>query len=110
MCKLIPRLDATQYLSAEERAAAPSLYAALCAAEAQYTAAIAAGRDADATTLIAAAMEVLEAEPMFGEVDYVSVADGESFRELGRVGPGGGAVVSAAVALGNTRLIDNIVL
>ena len=109
MCKLIPRLDAPQYLSAEERAAAPSLYAALCAAEAQYTAAIAAGRDADATTLIAAAMEVLEAEPMFGEVDYVSVADGESFRELGRVGEGG-AVVSAAVALGSTRLIDNIVL
>ena len=103
-------MDVTQYLSAEERAAAPSLYAALCAAEAQYTAAISAGRDADATTLIAAAMEVLEAEPMFGEVDYVSVADGESFRELGRVGPEGGAVVSAAVALGSTRLIDNIVL
>jgi pantoate--beta-alanine ligase len=41
--------------------------------------------------------------------DYIGVSDPLSFRDLERVGAAG-AVVSLAVRIGATRLIDNIVL
>ena len=100
------------YLSPEERTAAPTLYRALSAIEAQYTAA--GGEPVDAQELVRAAVQVLDTEPLFSEIDYVSIADGDSFQELQTVArkAGGGvvAVVSAAVQIGKTRLIDNIVL
>lgn len=101
------------YLSPEERAAAPTLYRALSAIETQYTAA--GGEPVAAQELVRAAMQVLETEPLFSEVDYVSIASGDSFEELHTVEPNKGAdgvvaVVSAAVQIGQTRLIDNIVL
>jgi pantoate--beta-alanine ligase len=51
--------------------------------------------------------EVIRAEPL-ARIDYVSVADPETLRELEQVeGP---ALLSLAVYIGTTRLIDNIML
>jgi len=44
-----------------------------------------------------------------GSVEYVSIADRRSLKELGQVPPDG-ALASMAVRIGKTRLIDNVVL
>lgn len=49
----------------------------------------------------------LEQEPM-AEIEYVSVADTETLQELDRIRDA--ALVSLAVRIGKTRLIDNIIL
>lgn len=106
---------AAQYLSPEERAAAPTLYRALSAIQAAYE--DAGGEPVAASELARAGVEVLGTEPLFTHVDYISIADPDSFQELTIVQPsgvaGGGAnaaVVSAAVQIGKTRLLDNILL
>jgi pantoate--beta-alanine ligase len=54
--------------------------------------------------LRSAMRSTLDAEPL-AHVDYVSVADGKTLRELDVVeGP---ALLSVAVRFGSTRLIDN---
>jgi pantoate--beta-alanine ligase len=104
-----------QYLNYEERAAAPSLYRALSAAQDQYvsamgaSAAIGASGVVDAEVLIQAANRQLCRQPLFTKVDYISVASRTDFVELRKVGPAG-AVISAAVQIGRTRLIDNVLL
>lgn len=90
-------------LSPEERRAARVLSRALLAARAAFEGGV---RDADA--LRRAALDVLAGEPL-AAAEYVSVADGATMVELERV-PDAGAVLSTAVRLGATRLIDNIVL
>jgi pantoate--beta-alanine ligase len=90
------------YLDAAERRAAPVLYRALAAAEAAW-----AGGQTDAERLRQAALAVLAGEPL-AEVDYVSVADAETLAELETVS--GPALVSGAVRIGRTRLIDNLTL
>ena len=50
---------------------------------------------------------VLATEPV-ALVDYVSVADGGTLRELERIS--GPALLSLAVSFGTTRLIDNELL
>jgi pantoate--beta-alanine ligase len=51
--------------------------------------------------------ETIGAEPL-AEIDYLSVASSDILEELERIeGP---ALVSLAVRIGRTRLIDNIVL
>jgi pantoate--beta-alanine ligase len=90
------------YLSPGERAKAPVLQRALAAARERFRAG-----ERDAATLRAAMLEVLAAEPL-AATDYVSVADPLSLRELERAEPG--ALVSLAVRLGGTRLIDNLLL
>jgi pantoate--beta-alanine ligase len=50
----------------------------------------------------------LAAEPL-ANPEYVSVADRETLREVERIGEGG-ALLSLAVRIGRTRLIDNLVL
>ncbi len=91
------------YLTPEERAAAPVLYRALCAAQARY-----AEGERDAEALRATMRAVLAAEPL-AHVEYVSVADAETLQECeGRLcGP---ALLSMAVRIGRARLIDNIVV
>jgi pantoate--beta-alanine ligase len=87
------------YLTAAERAQAPGLYRALCAAKAAFD-----GGERDAEALRAAMRQELDGFT----VDYVSVADADTLRELDRVeGP---ALASLAARLGTTRLIDNIPL
>jgi pantoate--beta-alanine ligase len=90
------------YLSPQERPSALCLHQALSLAQELWTRGV---RDAD--TYRARMRELIEAEPS-AMIDYVSVADPESLDELARVkGP---ALVSMAVRIGRTRLIDNITL
>ena len=90
------------YLSPEERAAAPVLYRSLEAASAAWESGERSG-----AALRARMNDVLAREPL-ARVDYVSVADPRTLQELDDVGDA--ALVSIAVRLGRTRLIDNIVL
>lgn len=94
-----------KYLDATLRPAAAVLYRALRAAEAEWRAGV---RDADA--LREAMLSTLTSEPM-ARVDYVSAADPETLLEwAGFVPPGAGVLLSMAVFMGQTRLIDNLVL
>lgn len=68
--------------------------------------AFAAGQH-DADTLRAAMLAVLEAEPL-ARVDYVSAADPVTLAELS--GPVEHALLSMAVFIGSTRLIDNRII
>jgi pantoate--beta-alanine ligase len=90
------------YLSPKERAAAPVLYRALSAARQRYEAG-----ERDGAALRLAMLQVLEAEPR-ATTDYVSVSDPLTMRELERVEAG--ALLSLAVRIGSTRLIDNVIL
>ncbi len=90
------------YLNAEQRAAAPVLFRALSAAATAYAA---GQRDAEALRLLMA--EIIDAEPL-ARRQYVSCADPTTLREL--EGPAERALLSMAVYLGKTRLIDNLVL
>jgi pantoate--beta-alanine ligase len=87
------------HLSAAERAAAPVLHRALDAARERWAA---GERSGDA--LRAEMRRVLAGEPL-ADVEYVSVADWTTLRELATVD--GPALLSLAVRFGETRLIDN---
>ena len=89
-------------LNSEEREAARVLFKSLELAEHLYCTGI---KDADA--LRRHMQKTIQAEPL-AKIDYVSVADGDTLSELDMaVSP---ALVSVAVNIGKTRLIDNIVL
>jgi pantoate--beta-alanine ligase len=90
------------YLDPEDRRAAPALHRALAAARDRW-----ATGERDAEALRQAMRAVLAAEPRI-RVDYVSVADPETCRELDRVA--GPALLSLAAAVGKARLIDNVVV
>ncbi|GAH17083.1 unnamed protein product, partial [marine sediment metagenome] len=51
--------------------------------------------------------DLIQKEPL-ANIDYVSVADAETLEELNKVNTP--ALVSLAVKIGKTRLIDNVVL
>lgn len=87
------------HLTPEERRAAPVLRGALVAAQSRWAAGERSG-----DTLRDAMGQTLATEPL-AVVDYVSVADGRTLRELDRVD--GPALLSLAVRFGSTRLIDN---
>jgi pantoate--beta-alanine ligase len=91
------------YLSPEQRAIAPLVYQALLAVQARYETG-----ERDAALLRAAALTLLERTAAIS-IEYVSVADPLSLRELETVGVEG-ALVSLAVRLGGVRLIDNLFL
>jgi pantoate--beta-alanine ligase len=90
-------------LTPEQREAAPVLFRALRSALAAYE-----HGERDPATLRRALRDTLAGEPL-AEVDYVSVADAETLEEL--VEPVSRPVlVSLAVQIGQTRLIDNLLL
>ncbi|WP_110516437.1 pantoate--beta-alanine ligase [Herpetosiphon llansteffanensis] len=91
------------YLTPEQRAAAPVLYRALTAAQTAY----AAGQT-DAEAVRQLMLAALNQEPL-ANVDYVSIADPQSLQELTSIDQRG-ALVSLAVRIGKTRLIDNLIL
>jgi pantoate--beta-alanine ligase len=106
------------YLTVTERAFAPTLYAALRAAEARWDAG-GTKRDcvAAATDVITAATRNAQAEGVRMELDYVEMNDAESFAVLSEDACKGSAeaghnpvIVSGAVWVGKTRLIDNVLL
>ncbi|HNS02085.1 MAG TPA: pantoate--beta-alanine ligase [Anaerolineae bacterium] len=90
------------YLSQEQRAAAPVLFRALSAAAMAWAA---GQRDAEDLRQLMAG--IIDAEPL-ARRQYVSVADPVTLQEL--EGPVAGALLSMAVIVGTTRLIDNLVL
>jgi pantoate--beta-alanine ligase len=96
----LARSSRNAYLSADERAAAPTLSAAIRTVAAQ----VADGTKQ--TAAIKAATKTLE-RAGFGPIDYIAVADAET---LGRWDPKSGRPgrVLVAARLGTTRLIDNV--
>lgn len=91
------------YLAPDERKAAAVLYRALRAAEARF---VQGERDAEALRQV---VRTILAEEPLSNPDYVSVADRQTLRELRDV-PEGGALLSLAVRIGKTRLLDNVIL
>jgi pantoate--beta-alanine ligase len=90
------------YLDPEQRKAAIVLYRSLSAAKEAYE-----GGERDAERLRQVLKGVLAAEPL-ADVQYVSCADYDTLEELETVK--GKALLSMAVFIGKTRLIDNFVL
>jgi pantoate--beta-alanine ligase len=90
------------YLAPEERRAAIVLYGALSAARSAYD-----RGEREAEKLRAAMRDYLAAEPR-ARTEYVSAADPDTLAELDRVGRN--ALLSMAVRIGKTRLIDNFAL
>jgi len=91
-----------KYLNEAERKAATVLFRALSAAKGLYEAG-----EQDGETLRRKMKDVLSSEPLV-QVQYVSCADYDSLEELDVVT--GKTLLSMAVYLGKTRLIDNFVL
>ena len=89
-------------LDKEQRQAATVLYRALTLAEKLY-----GGDERDANTIRRRMTEMIEKEPL-AEIDYISAADAETLQELDKIE--NQALVSMAVKIGATRLIDNIIL
>jgi pantoate--beta-alanine ligase len=90
------------FLSPTERESALCLWQALTLSREMWTRGV---RDADAYR--ARLREVIEGEAV-AAIDYVSVADPKTLDEIERIyGP---ALVSLAVRIGKTRLIDNLTL
>ena len=88
-----------KYLSPSEREAATVLYRSLKLAEDLGT--------RDANEIRRRMRDLIDDEPL-ASVDYVSVADAETLEELDVVARP--ALVSVAVRIGETRLIDNILV
>jgi pantoate--beta-alanine ligase len=91
------------YLSPLERQAGTVLYRALHEAEARF-----AQGERDAERLRQSVRATLATEPL-AVPDYVSIADRETLAELPAIGDAG-ALLSLAVRVGRTRLLDNVVL
>ena len=92
------------YLTEDQRRAAPVIYRALRAVESLWR-----QGERDGGRLRLEARRVLEGEPLVERVHYVSVANADTLEELEQVS-GRRAMVSVAVQLGNTHLIDNVIL
>ncbi len=90
------------YLNAEQRKAATVLFRSLSAAKELYEAG-----ERDAEKLRAKMKAILASEPL-AEPQYVSCADYDTLDELTAIK--GKALLSMAVVIGKTRLIDNFVL
>ncbi len=91
------------YLSADERSRALALSRALGAAHSAFT-----GGERDAPTLLAKARQLVDAGAGV-RLDYLELRDGESLELLSGevIRP---AVMAIAAFVGNTRLIDNLLL
>ncbi len=90
------------YLSPDERQAATVLYQALTLVQQLYS-----QGEKDAQRLRQEITSLIQEEPL-ANIDYVSIADPVTLDELDRVKSP--ALISLAVRIGSTRLIDNIVL
>ena len=90
-------------LNPEQRQAASAVYRALSAGQTLWN-----QGETDANSIRGAVRTVLEAEPLLGAVDYVSVAAPDTIEELETAVPG--AMLSTAAHLGTVRLIDNMIL
>lgn len=90
------------YLSTNERQAALVLYRALMLAQELWS-----QGETDAEKLRSQMAKLIGKEPL-ATIDYISIADNETLEELKEIKTP--ALVSLAVRIGKTRLIDNVVL
>jgi len=90
------------YLNPDERQAALVLYQSLTLAQELYT-----RGERDAERIRQEMIALIQKQPL-ASIDYVSVANAETLDELDKVKPP--ALVSLAVRIGRTRLMDNVVL
>ncbi len=90
------------YLNPQERQAALVLYQALSLAQELWS-----QGEKDAERLRQEMTALIKKQPL-ADIDYVSIADNETLDELDMVKSP--ALVSLAVTIGKTRLIDNVVL
>lgn len=90
------------YLNPQERQTALVLYQALSLAQQLWS-----QGEKDAEQIRQQMLALIKKQPL-ATIDYVSIADTETLDELDTVKPP--ALVSLAVRIGKTRLIDNIVL
>jgi pantoate--beta-alanine ligase len=91
------------YLDEAQRKAATVLYRALSRAATEYD-----NGERDAARLIEVVKSTVAAEPL-ARIDYVSVNDAETLEGLEDLGERP-ALISMAVFVGKTRLIDNMIL
>jgi pantoate--beta-alanine ligase len=91
-----------QYLKGADRPAAAILFKALSAAKSAY-----AGGERNAKNLRNIVQEILATEPR-AQIQYISCADYHTLSELDTVR--GKSLLSLAVMVGKTRLIDNVIL
>ena len=90
------------YLDAVEREAALSLFRSLQLAKELHQA-----RETDAAEIRSRIRRLINEQPL-AAIDYISVADAENLNELETIT--GTALVSLAVRIGKTRLIDNVII
>jgi len=90
------------YLNPEQRQAATVLYQSLSLAQKLWL-----QGETDAGKLRRQMTDLIQKQPL-ANIDYVSIANAETLDELDTVTPP--ALVSLAVKIGTTRLIDNVVL
>ena len=90
-------------LTPDQRRAAPVVFRAISQGKELWQSGI-----ADAGSLREQVRQVLEEEPLIKDIDYVSVADADTMEELEKATAG--AMLSVALRLGETRLIDNVIL
>ena len=94
-----------QYLSAEERAAAPGIHAALC----EISEKIATGTES-AEALAEFFMNKLGSDPIF-EPEYIEIVDNATMLPLKKIARGSTLIaVAVRMTQSRTRLIDNIVV
>ncbi|HEX8089237.1 MAG TPA: pantoate--beta-alanine ligase [Blastocatellia bacterium] len=92
------------YLSTEERKAATVLRRALERCRTLYN-----GGERDSARLISSMRSLIEAEPL-AVIDYIAITDTERLEPVETIPTDTPTLVSMAVFIGATRLIDNIVL
>ncbi len=90
------------YLNPEEREAATVLYQAISLAQKLWL-----QGETNAQAIRQQMLALIQKQPLVA-IDYVSITDTKTLDELDTVKPP--ALVSLAVKIGNTRLIDNVVL
>ena len=91
-----------KYLNEAERSDATSLYRALSACRNAFS-----KGERDAGRLVALMREILE-QPASARVDYVEIVDPDTLEGLDEAAEG--SLVACAVRIGETRLIDNVIL
>ncbi len=90
------------YLSLTEREAALSLHESLRVAQQLHQ-----NGENDSAHILQRMTSIITAHPI-AEIEYISIADAENLRELDTIDRP--ALVSLAVRIGKTRLIDNVIL
>jgi pantoate--beta-alanine ligase len=90
------------YLTPDERQAATVLYRALTCAAKAYD-----DGERSAASLIEMVRSTIDNEPL-ARIDYVAVSDADTLDKLDNV-EDGPALLSLAVYIGKTRLIDNVI-